>query len=214
MSETSSGAPSIAARPKPSSPRKELTVAFGEFVGTFMFLFFHSLQHTINVAIFADVSGGMFNPAVSAALWVVGLIRWDRALYSIAAQLFASICATLAISALLPGPVPFNTALDPMASVPRGLFLVMFLTAQLVLTILMLPSGGAKPLYICVALFITQLAGIFFTGASLNSARSFGPAVVVGFHSYDWTYWLGPIIGAGIGAGMFILIHFLQKDES
>ncbi|KAJ4357702.1 Aquaporin-1 [Didymosphaeria variabile] len=249
MSESSSGAPSIATRSKPKALRKEATVALGEFVGTFLFLFFafagtqialeaatinpftptdatkppevqkllyiafaFGCALAVNVAIFADVSGGMFNPAVTTALWIVGLIRWDRALYSIAAQLFASVCSSLVISALLPGPVPFNTVLDPTASIPRGLFLEMFLTAQLVLTILMLPSGGAKPLYIGMALFSAEMAGVFFTGGSLNPARSFGPAVVVGFQSYDWIYWLGPMMGAGLGGGTFSLIKFLQDE--
>lgn len=151
---------------------------------------------------------------MSTALWVVGLIRWDRALYSVAAQLFASVCSALVVSALIPGPVPFNTALDPTASVARGLFLEMFLTAQLVLTILVLPSGGAKPLYIGMALFIAEMTGVFFTGGSLNPARSFGPAVVVGFHSYDWIYLMGPIMGAGLSAGTFSLINFLQAEEN
>ncbi|KAF2441508.1 aquaporin-like protein [Karstenula rhodostoma CBS 690.94] len=248
-SESSSGAPSITARLNSKVLRKEVTIVLGEFVGTFLFLFFafaatqialeastinpsapadapkppelHKLLYiafafgcalAVNVAIFADVSGGMFNPAVTAALWVVGLIRWDRALYSVAAQLLASVFSSSAISALLPGPVPFNTVLDPSVSIPRGLFLEMFLTAQLVLTILMLPSGGAKPLYIGMALFSAEMAGVFMTGGSLNPARSFGPAVVVGFQSYDWIYLLGPLLGAALGGGTFSLIKFLQDE--
>ena len=150
---------------------------------------------------------------VSAALYVVGLIRWDRALYVICAQLLASVCAAFVIDALLPGPIPFNTGLDPTFSIPRGLFLEMFLTAQLILTILMLPSGGAKPLYIGMALFIAEAGGVFFTGGSLNPARSFGPAVVAGFHSYDWIYFIGPLMGGGLAAGTFSLIQFLQNYD-
>ncbi|KAJ4294420.1 Aquaporin-1 [Kalmusia sp. IMI 367209] len=250
MSDSSSGASITTAQSKPNLLRKELTVALGEFVGTFMFLFFafaptqialeaatinpetppdvnkppevakllfiafaFGAALAVNVAIFADVSGGMFNPAVTTALWIVGLIRWNRALFSVVAQLFASVCASLVVSAIIPGPLPVATVLDPSASVARGLFLEVFLTAQLVLTILMLPSGGAKPLYIGMALFVAELAGVFFTGGSLNPARSFGPAVVVGFQSYDWIYWLGPLMGAGLGAGTFTLIHFLQGEE-
>ncbi|OAG07402.1 uncharacterized protein CC84DRAFT_1242937 [Paraphaeosphaeria sporulosa] len=129
----------------------------------------------VDVAILSDVGGGMFNAAFTAATCLVGLIRWDRAPYSITAQLFTSVLPSLVIWALLPGPVPFNAALDPTVSIACGLFLEMFLTAQLVLTILMLPSRGAKPLYIGKALFTAEMASVLSTGSFLNSTGSCGP---------------------------------------
>lgn len=145
-------------------------------------------------------------------LWIIGQIRWDRALYAIFAQLSASIASSFVVSALLPGPLPVTTGLDPSMTVTRGLFLEVFLTAQLVLTVLMLPGGGAKPLYVGMALFVAEIAGVFFTGGSLNPARSLGPAVVVGFNSYDWIYWIGPALGSGLGAGSYALVKVVQGD--
>ncbi|KAF2642381.1 lens fiber major intrinsic protein [Massarina eburnea CBS 473.64] len=228
----------------------ELPVFLGEFVGTFMFLFFafagtqiaaestppnplqpidqiippspakllyislaFGISLAVNVAIFADVSGGMFNPAVTTALWIVGMIRWQRALHTIAAQILGAIIASFAVSAILPGALPVNTTLHVSASVTQGLFLEVFLTAQLILTILMLPSGPSKPMYCGMALFIAELAGVYLTGGSLNPARSIGPAAVLGAQSTDWIYWLGPGLGAGLAAGTFILIKTLQNGK-
>jgi aquaporin rerated protein, other eukaryote len=69
-----------------------------------------------------------------------------------------------------------------------------FLTAQLVLTVYMVAVEKHKstflaPLAIGLALFVAHLAGIHFTGASLNPARSFGPDLVAGdFPYYHWIY--------------------------
>lgn len=72
----------------------------------------------------------------------------------------------------------------------------MFLTAELVFTIFMLAAEKHQanfiaPVGIGLALFVAQMFGTYFTGSSLNPARSFGPAVVVHqFASYHWIYWV------------------------
>lgn len=156
---------------------------------------FHSYQHL---------------KQVTAALWAVGFIKWKRGVHSIVAQLAAGIASAFVVSALLPGPLPVTTKLEPSISITRGLFLEMFLTAQLILTILMLPSGATKPMYIGVALFVAEICGVYFTGGSLNPARSLGPAVVAGFERYHWIYWLGPALGAGLASSVFALIKSIQ----
>ncbi|KAJ4289775.1 Aquaporin-1 [Kalmusia sp. IMI 367209] len=169
----------------------------------------------VNVSIFADISGGMFNPAVTLSLLLIGAIKWLRAIQVILAQLIAGICAAFVVSALLPGPLPTATKLEPTISVTRGLFLEMFLTAQLVLTILVLPGGPSKPLVIGLTLFVAELCGVYYTGGSLNPARSFGPAVVTGFDGYHWIYWVGPALGAGLGSVVFLGLRVLEpKHES
>jgi aquaporin related protein len=112
--------------------------------------------------------------------------------------MLAGMAAAGFVSGLLPGPLIIGTTLHPSISVPRGLFLECFVTSQLVLTILMLKGGDAKPMYIGFSLFIAEMCSVYFTGGSLNPARSFGPAVVVGFDSYHWIYWVGPLTGAVI----------------
>ena len=70
----------------------------------------------------------------------------------------------------------------------------MFLTAQLVLAVFMLAVEKHKstflaPVGIGLTLFVAEIAGVYYTGGSLNPARSFGPDFVTGsFPSYHWIY--------------------------
>jgi len=71
------------------------------------------------------------------------------------------------------------------------------------------------PLGIGLALFIAHLAGIYFTGASLNPARSFGPDVVLGkFNGYHWIYWVGPALGAVLAVLFYRLIKALEYETA
>lgn len=97
-------------------------------------------------------------------------------------------------------------------SVTRGLFLEMFLTAQLVLIVIMHPGGASKPAYVGLTLFIGHMSGVFFSGGSLNPARTLGPAVVIGFSSFDWIYLVGPVMGAALAAGTATLFKLVQGE--
>jgi aquaporin related protein len=151
---------------------------------------------------------------VTAALWLTRKIHWHRAVQTVVAQILAGIAAAGFVSGLLPGPLTIDTKLDASISITRGLFLEAFVTSQLILTILMLEAGSAKPMYIGLSLFIAEICSVYFTGGSLNPARSFGPAVVVGFTSYHWIYWLGPALGAGVASGAYTLINYVRREQS
>lgn len=57
--------------------------------------------------------------------------------------------------------------------------------------------------------------GVFWTGGSLNPARSFGPAVIAGsFESYHWVYWVGPFAGSILAVIMFKLIKALEYTSA
>jgi aquaporin related protein len=144
---------------------------------------------------------------------LTGKIHWHRAFQTIISQMLAGMAAAGFVSGLLPGPLIISTKLDPSISIVRGLFLETFVTAQLVLTILMLPSGSAKPMYIGFALFIAEICSVYYTGGSLNPARSFGPAVVVGFTSDHWIYWLGPLMGSALASGAYTLIGWVRREH-
>lgn len=118
----------------------------------------------------------------------------------------------------------------------------MFLTALLMLTILLLAAEKHKATYLApvgigLSLFIAEMTGVYWTGGSLNpvrlhahppfarrqltndsrfmQARSFGPAVVSRrFPSYHWIYWLGPCMGATLAAGFYKFIKYLQVRSS
>lgn len=94
----------------------------------------------------------------------------------------------------------------------------MFLTAQLVFTIFMLATEKHEgtfiaPVGIGLSLFVAELMGVFYTGGSVNPARSFGPAVVSRqFHSYHWIYWVGPILGAFLASTFYMFIKALEYE--
>jgi aquaporin related protein len=64
-----------------------------------------------------------------------------------------------------------------------------------------------------LALFIAELVGVYYTGGSLNPARSFGPCVVTGvFDQEHWIYWVGPGIGAILAVAFYKFIKILEYE--
>lgn len=139
----------------------------------------------VNAWVFFRISGGLFNPAVSLGMMVVGAVPYLRGGLIIIAQILGGIAAAGIVSCLLPGPLNVRTTLGGGTSIAQGVFIEMFLTAQLVFTIFMLAAEKHRatfiaPVGIGLSLFIAELMGVYYTGGSLNPARSFGPCVILG----------------------------------
>jgi len=135
-------------------------------------------------------------------------------------QIMGGIAASALVSCMFPGPLNVETTLGGDTDVVRGLFIEMMLTAQLVFTIFMLAAEKHKgtfiaPVGIGLSLFVAELTGVYFTGGSLNPARSFGPAVVNhSFPGYHWIYWVGPVLGAIVAAGFYKFIKILEFETA
>jgi Major intrinsic protein len=111
------------------------------------------------------------------------------------------------------------------------LFLEMFLTSQLVLVVFMLAvekhrSTFLAPVGIGLTLFVGNIVGVYYTGASLNPARSFGPQVIMGsFPGYHWIYCtpfltsrglmpgVGPFLGAIVSTGLYTMMKVLDYEK-
>lgn len=112
---------------------------------------------------FQRIEGGLFNPAVAVAMFVTGTINIVRLGLVVLAQILGSIAASAVVVGLLPGDgIAATTSLGAGMSVVRGLFLEMFLTAELVFVIFMLAiekhqSTAISPIVIGMALFIAEL---------------------------------------------------------
>ncbi|KAK2462951.1 hypothetical protein APHAL10511_005003 [Amanita phalloides] len=166
----------------------------------------------VSAWLFFRVTGGLFNPNVSLGLALVGAIRPVRfVLYSIA-QLMGAIAGAALVDCLTPGPLSVNTFLQKDINHTQGVFIEMFITSALVLAVLMLAAEKHQatpfaPVGIGLTLFSGHLFATYYTGAAMNSARSFGPAVVTGFpyHSH-WVYWVGPALGSLLGAALYTII--------
>ncbi|PSR80961.1 aquaporin-like protein, partial [Coniella lustricola] len=172
----------------------------------------------VNVWAFFRIEGGMFNPAVAVAMFATGGIGFVRLILIVLAQLIAAIAASGLVVGLLPGnKIAAATTLGAGISTVRGFFLEMFLTAELVFVIFMLAiqkhrATAVAPIGIGLALFIAELVGVYYTGGSLNPARSFGPAVINGFPHYHWIYWIAPILGALLAAALYKLVKIMEFD--
>jgi aquaporin related protein len=150
---------------------------------------------------------------ITLGLLALGIIKPLRAAHVVVLQLLAGICAAAAAHALTPYDASLTTNLAPGMSIVKGLFLEMFLTAQLALAVFFLAVEKHKatfvaPIGIGASLFIDHLVGVAFTGASMNPARSFGPSVIYGFSGYHWIYWLGPVMGSGLAVLVYRGLKF------
>ncbi|KAF4343268.1 aquaporin [Fusarium beomiforme] len=173
----------------------------------------------VNVWIFYRVSGGMFNPAVTLGLVLVGAVPPLHALAIIPTQLVAAIAAAGVTDGLIPGPLLVTNALGNGTSIAQGVFIEMFLTAQLVLTVYFLAvekhrSTHLAPIGIGISVFIAHICATNWTGTSINPARSFGPSVVAGFHGYDWIYYLGPFMGSFLAFGCYKIFKVLEYQTA
>ncbi|CAN8102683.1 unnamed protein product [Discula destructiva] len=178
------------------------------------------LSLATNVFVWYRVSGGMFNPSISFGLWLAGAFNWVRLVCVIPAQVLGSITAAGLVSVILPGPLQAENSLGPGVSHGRGFAMEMMLTAMLMIAILMLAVEKHRatfmaPLLIGIALLIIHLVGINVSGASINPARTLGPAFVNGSYVPEiWIYIVGPTLGAALAAGVHRLLTALAYQRA
>lgn len=116
---------------------------------------------------------------VALALFLVGGLSGVRLLVVVIAQFVAGIAAAGVVSALFPGPMVVATTLGGGASISQGLFIEMFLTAQLVFVIIMLAAEKHKSTYLApvgigITFFLAQLSGMLHHDDT-GSCASRGP---------------------------------------
>ena len=159
------------------------------------------------------VSGAHLNPAVSIAFAARGNFPWRRVPAYIVAQFLGGILATLLLWALIGKQGSAGLTL-PGPGIGSGTAMVweIVLTTGLVSVILGTASGAQQigPLAaIGVASYIA-LAGLWgspVSGASMNPARSLGPALVKGDWTAWWAYLVGPILGGAIAVGFAYILR-------
>ncbi len=168
----------------------------------------HGMAITILVAATAHISGGHINPAVTLALYLVGKVEKSRALLYVGAQLAGAVIGASLLAAIIPDAGEGNLGAHGLGI---GVNAAAGLMAEIVLTFILLfaifavavdPRGPKylAPIIIGLAVFIDHLLGVTVTGASMNPARSFGPALVSGQWDHHWIYWIGPAVGAALAA--------------
>lgn len=158
---------------------------------------------------FVLFTGGNLNPNVSLTLLLVGAIDIVRFFVMVFAQIIGGIAAAAVVYSLYPGEILFCNGKARAISKSRGLFLEMFGTAVLVLTVLFTAierTINIAPLIIGISVFMAHLILVPTTGASINIARSLGPQIVAskqGWPVYFWIYIVGPSLGSFLAAGVY-----------
>ncbi|KAA0228158.1 MIP family channel protein [Fimbriimonadia bacterium ATM] len=190
----------------------------------------HGLALAIGVYATAGISGAHLNPAVTVALLVNGKISGSRALTYIVMQIVGAVIAALFVFGMftkmregLPWlgtpSYPDNPLTEGAISMPKAIGIEAILTFLLVMTVLMTAvdaARAAKQLFgLCIggAVAMAILIGGPYTGAALNPARYFGPAVVSGHVSQMATYIVGPLLG-GLAAALLYRFVFATRESS
>lgn len=174
----------------------------------------HGLALAVLVSALGAVSGGHFNPAVTAGVWLAGRITPILAGSYVAAQLVGALGAGLALRAIFPetswapssiGTPALGAGISPLA----GIAIEAVLTVILLLAVFGTAIDPRAPriggLAIGLAVTADILVGGPLTGAAMNPARWFGPAVAAGAFDNWYVWWVGPLLGAVVAAGLFRL---------
>jgi aquaporin Z len=160
------------------------------------------------------LTGAHFNPAVTLAALIDKRIGFGDAVGYWVAQFAGATVGSLLILALSDTATVAGTQ-TTYTDLTTAIFTEVTLTAVFVWVILAVTSRGENhaPLAIALTLVGAHIAGIPFSGASLNPARSFGPAVVSGeIGTSLGVYIYAPLIGAVIAWGLYRLFSVEQTD--
>lgn len=181
--------------------------------------FAHALVLSIMVSATMGISGGHVNPAVTVGLLVGRRISPRDAAAYIVAQLGGAVLAGLMVKALIPSGAAKVTSygapsISGLYSFTQAISMEAVLTFFLVSAVYGTAVSKWAPRIggfgIGLTLMFAILVGGPFTGAALNPARAFGPALMAGQWVGHAAYWIGPLLG-GIVAGL--LWHFVLLND-
>lgn len=169
----------------------------------------HAVVLSVMITATMTISGGHLNPAVTLALMLRRRIDLPSAAGYIITQLIAAVVAAFLVKLLLPQEAVRNAMLGlPVvaSSVTLGqaigieLVLTFFLVSAVFGTAVSPDAPRVAGFGIGLVLLFDILVGGPLTGAAMNPARAFGPAVVSGEWVGQLVYWIGPIAGAILAA--------------
>lgn len=186
-------------------------------------LFFVAVAHALVVGVMISaglrISGGHLNPAVTLGLCAGGHITVLRSILYWIVQCLASAAACYLLMYLTGGGATPIHALAGGMSLVQGLLMEGVLSFSLLFTVyatIVDPSkgflNGLGPQLTGFVVGANIMAGGAYTGASMNPARSFGPALVSGQWNNHWVYWVGPLVGGGL-AGLIYENFFIVRSH-
>lgn len=185
----------------------------------------HGLVLAIMVSVTGHISGGQVNPAVTVALWTAGKISTQRGAVLIVAQLVGAVAGALLLRYVVGGEAFENggagaPALAPALAVGKGIVLEAILTFFLVFVVFGTAVDDKGPwnktagFTIGLTIAFDILAFGPLTGAAMNPARWFGPALVGGQWADALVWIVGPIAGAIIAGVLYTAVLLRGREPA
>jgi MIP family channel proteins len=216
---------------------EKLRPCIAEFIGTFALIFVGigaiktaggqdtlaiALAHGLTIAAFVSatmhISGGHLNPAVTFGVVCSGHMTWAAAIRYWVAQLLGGTAAALICLSLF-GHDVVVTGTPQLAinlTPAQGILVEAILTFFLVFVVhgTGVDERGRRVAGLAIGATITLdiLFGGPLTGAAMNPARVFGPALAAGFWKAHYVYWLGPMLGGALGG--FVYRIFMERTPA
>lgn len=189
-------------------------------------------------------SGCHINPAITIGMLVIGEISILKSVFYIIVQMAGAIAGAALIRVVIPRELQYSksigiTQISSDIDVAQGVLIECIITFLLVFIINAVSDDrrndirGSTGLAIGFAITIGHFAGVCifihilqiyntkmlilqlkYTGASMNPARSFGPAIIASNYQNQWIYWVGPPIGSILACVIYKLIFKVHKDDS
>lgn len=157
---------------------------------------------TVLIYAFGELSGTHINPAVSFGFWLSGRMPANEMVVYWAAQIIGAIGASYTLVALFPGLADYGSTV-PAGSDMQSFILEVIISFMLMLIILHIATGS-KEQGLMAGLAIGTMVGLEalfagpISGASMNPARSIGPALASGQMGVMWIYIAGPMLGMAL----------------
>ncbi len=164
---------------------------------------------------FGDISGAHFNPAVTIAFWLSGRLPIKHVGPYVVAQCAGAVVASALLLFLFPENEYYGTT-QVSDTLAQSFVMEMVITFLLMLVIIMVATGSKEVgtmagIAIGAAVALLALIGGPITGASMNPARSLGPALMSGHLENLWLYIVAPVIGAALAVPV---TNLLKKGEN
>ncbi len=222
------------------NPKHQLPQYLAEFIGTFFMIFFGCgsmiLAQTnpayngsfipvvwggaVSIMIYAvgHISGAHFNPAVTMAFWSTGRFPLKRVPGYIASQIAGALTASFVHLFIWGSEHGFgSTRLSVFLS--GGFLVEVILSFALMFVIMSVATdsravGELAGIAIGSTVALAAFVGGPLTNASMNPARSLGPAVLAGDFTNLWLYLLAPVIGTVLGAKVYDWIRCYRENEA
>ena len=177
----------------------------------------------IMVTNLGHISGGHFNPAITVGFLMTRRIGPSLAGVYVGAQLLGAAVAAFILRELTSlaelrggaGSIPIPHTTDGKAVIFE--FILTFFLVWAVWATAVDPRGAFKAiagLAIGLTITIDVLMGGPFTGAAMNPARAFGPELAGKLWTGWWIYWIGPMAGAILAAGVYELLYLNPAQSS